>query len=710
MRELSNSTTTGDQATFLFGNFRLDLDKSSLWHGDELVPLTPKALETLAVLIRHGGNVVTKETLLDEVWAGTFVEESTLSQNILTLRKSLGSYDSSVKYIETVPRRGYRWAAEVRSEPEDGRAPESDSGRDRRRFAAIGLGFVLLAVIAAVSIGYLLRKSRFDRAFRNVVVTNVYSDSAVETVAVSPNGKYLALATHSGNTRSIILRHADQANSLEIVPTVRGRLIGMEFSALGDNLYFSVYPPDSRRGELFRVPAIGGATQTLLSDIDSAPAASKDGRMIAFIRNEDEGPASTLVVADADGGNQQVISRRPSAAGFEHTAISSDGRFLAGVVRAPDSGSMSIVVIDRNSGEEKMLDLKAFRWIGPIAWLEDGSGVAFIAYPSDSPNLTDEVWIADINGGARMIGNGVSGTFGLSLTADSTSIFSVRANKITSIVSFRIGENVNPSVLITKSGDESLLPLGTSWTTADRIVFSTTQNGNADLWEMNTNGSERRQLTSDPSAEFAPVVSGDDILYISNRDGRGEIRRMSRDGTQKSKIEVGSEVASITKSTDSDLLFTAYDGSIFRQKLWRVPVTGGTPRRLSDRLVFSPQLSPDGRIVACFSPAVEGRRRLVLTLLDADSGEVVKTHETPVSAQLPLFDWFPDGESLAIAAGDANGSAVYRLDLRSAATERLRDWPQESIFRIAVAPDGKTVLIEKGTMVNEIIRMTDQDN
>jgi DNA-binding winged helix-turn-helix (wHTH) protein/tetratricopeptide (TPR) repeat protein len=100
-----------------FGPFRLDTGKRVLWRDDRIVPLPPKALDVLVALVEEHGDVVTKETLLDRVWPDTFVEEANLSVNISTLRKMLGEADDGQSYIQTVPRRGYRFAAAHRPAP-----------------------------------------------------------------------------------------------------------------------------------------------------------------------------------------------------------------------------------------------------------------------------------------------------------------------------------------------------------------------------------------------------------------------------------------------------------------------------------------------------------------------------------------------------------------------------------------------------------------
>ncbi len=98
---------------YLFEDFTLDISRKCLWRTGSLVSLTPKALETLLVLVKYRERVVEKDTLLSEVWADTFVEEATLAQNISTLRRVLGTRPDK-KFIETIPRRGYRFVMEVR--------------------------------------------------------------------------------------------------------------------------------------------------------------------------------------------------------------------------------------------------------------------------------------------------------------------------------------------------------------------------------------------------------------------------------------------------------------------------------------------------------------------------------------------------------------------------------------------------------------------
>jgi DNA-binding winged helix-turn-helix (wHTH) protein/TolB-like protein/Tfp pilus assembly protein PilF len=98
---------------FEFCSFSLDASQKQLFQGREVVPLSPKVMDTLIVLVENCGRIVAKEEILRRVWPNTFVADTSLSQNISLLRKALGE-DADMRFIETVPKRGYRFVAPVR--------------------------------------------------------------------------------------------------------------------------------------------------------------------------------------------------------------------------------------------------------------------------------------------------------------------------------------------------------------------------------------------------------------------------------------------------------------------------------------------------------------------------------------------------------------------------------------------------------------------
>ena len=112
----STGINTSEKRASCFGPFRYDWEQRLLFREGETVPLAPKVAETLRVLLERRGTVVEKAELMRAVWPDTTVEEIGLARNISQLRKALGDESEAGKYIETLPKRGYRFVGEVVTE------------------------------------------------------------------------------------------------------------------------------------------------------------------------------------------------------------------------------------------------------------------------------------------------------------------------------------------------------------------------------------------------------------------------------------------------------------------------------------------------------------------------------------------------------------------------------------------------------------------
>jgi TolB-like protein/DNA-binding winged helix-turn-helix (wHTH) protein/Flp pilus assembly protein TadD len=147
-----------ESVIYEFGPFRLDMADRTLFKDGEILPLPPKALDTLAVLVKNQGKVVEKSVLMEAVWPDTFVEENNLSQNISSLRKALGDPD----YIQTVARRGFRFVGGARQFVTPPSAPGEASSAAVRKPRRWKLWLALAAVLVAgalVARPYLLRRT-----------------------------------------------------------------------------------------------------------------------------------------------------------------------------------------------------------------------------------------------------------------------------------------------------------------------------------------------------------------------------------------------------------------------------------------------------------------------------------------------------------------------------------------------------------------------
>jgi Tol biopolymer transport system component/DNA-binding winged helix-turn-helix (wHTH) protein len=745
---MSNKTLT----LYEFDEFRVDPAQKCLWHADQLVSLTPKAFETLLVLIKHRGEVVSKDRILEEVWADTFVEESTLSQNILTLRKALAAFEKDKQFIVTVPRRGFRFVADVKETARDEEffvvekrtrthivaeqkeihdsadasteetaiavkaASKKEFARKYKIFGAALCVTVLLAAGFFVRRNFLKPQDFVAAKFQKFKATDIFSDADISRAVISPNGKYLALVKSTNGAESLIVRQLAEANLSEIVPKFGGRFIGATFAPESDYIFYVVYPKGSKQGELYKIPILGGTPQQLVKDIDSAVAVSADNKKIAFVRRYSDEKETALILADADGRNERKLAVRPFREGFQTAAFSPDGKYISSSAFSLGNSArpMEIVLVETASGAQKSLTPRNWTWIGQTAWLKDGSGIAFVAFSKETPDLADEVWFVSFpDGKARLLENGINGVFGVSLTDDGNSLVTVKSNKITSFAVSPLDDPSRSTTLLTRNGDVSLLPLGADWTPDNsQIVYSTINNGNADIWIMNADGSGQKQLTVDPNADTSPKFApdGKSIYFLSNRSGLMSIWQMNPDGTNPQKITENQDVFAFDPSPDSHgIVYTARAENIYIQKLWKSSANGKDARQLTEKSVFSPRISPDGKTIACYAGDAENRG-MRLTLLSAETGEALRQLETPAGERLALFDWKPDGQSLYLATRENDTTTLWFKTLDDKAATKIKDWQNEGFFRLNVSRDGKNLFYEKGVATSSVLLFRSEEN
>jgi DNA-binding winged helix-turn-helix (wHTH) protein len=196
------NTRTGKRF-YEFGPFRLDCASRVLFRNGSVVALTPKALDTLQVLLENAGKPVEKETLVKAVWPDAFVEESNLAHNISVLRKALENGPATGPYIETLSKRGYRFVGVVREAWEEVSSeapPPAVRAQVRRWLLAMAvLTVALVALMVGASLGWFTRSlDRLPELIQRQLTANPTDEDPVFRAAISPDGKYLAYTNLSG--------------------------------------------------------------------------------------------------------------------------------------------------------------------------------------------------------------------------------------------------------------------------------------------------------------------------------------------------------------------------------------------------------------------------------------------------------------------------------------------------------------------------------
>jgi Tol biopolymer transport system component/DNA-binding winged helix-turn-helix (wHTH) protein len=749
---MSNKTLT----FFKFDDFYLDIDERCLTFQDKRVSLTPKAFQTLVLLLRNNGKVVEKEYFFNEVWADTFVEESTLAQNIRTLRKTLNRFKNDKEFIVTVPRRGYQFVGDVQEILGDEEIivvekhtrthliaeqreihDSSDTNSDKitvnsrrtllkKSFSLRSLISVGLLAILAFTIGYFAafgfkgNQNFAESQFRKFREDTIVADADIRNSAISPNGKYLALVQVKNGVQSLYLRQIENGNTTEIVPSINGKFIGAAFSPRDEQIYYSVNenfePNKPASSTLYKVSVHGGASQKILTGIDSPAAISPDESRLAFVRRNPENKETALILTDIEGKNERILAIRQSESGFTNGGVSwsPDGKLLSATVfqRENNQASAQVAVVNAESGEQKIVSHENWISAGQTVWLKDGSGILVVAYGAKSPSLNDELWIISYaDGKSRFVTNGINANYGVSLNAAANSIVAVKSNKFACFLTARVDNLFKNTHVLTTISDESPLPFGADWTNDGKILYSATEDGNADIFTLSEDGSERKQLTSDASAEISPKLSADGrfLIFMSNRTGQMDVWRSDANGTNTKQLTTNGNVKDSIISPDGNMVFyLVQDSESMVETLWRVSVNGENPVKLTDRTTRSPRVSPDGKTIACYISNPE-TRAMMLALVSAETGEILKYPPTPQHDDIPFLDWSKDGENLFVVLQRGKPQSFWKLPLNGSQPEQIREWENDAIFRLAISRSGERVFYEVGNQLNSVVQFQSLD-
>jgi TolB-like protein/DNA-binding winged helix-turn-helix (wHTH) protein/Tfp pilus assembly protein PilF len=223
-----------------FGSFRLEVAEHKLLHGTEPVPLTVKAFETLVALVQSSERLVEKNELLKKVWPDTFVDENTLAQNIFTLRKTLSLYDNGRQYIETVPRRGYRFVVRAQEV-----SPQSPATVEHSRLPGLhgflSEGAAGAATQSSISLGVLPMVNVSADPNIDYLCEGI-TDSLINNLSQLPQLRVIS--------RSVVFRYQGS----ELDPREAGKELGVKavlvgrVQMVGDNLAVSTELVDAEGG------------------------------------------------------------------------------------------------------------------------------------------------------------------------------------------------------------------------------------------------------------------------------------------------------------------------------------------------------------------------------------------------------------------------------------------------------------------------------
>ncbi|MDQ2945456.1 MAG: winged helix-turn-helix domain-containing protein [Acidobacteriota bacterium] len=617
-----------DPKIYKFGPFHIDMEQRVLFRGGVAISLTQKAFGTLAILVERQGKVVDKSELMRLVWPGTFVEENNLTQNISALRKVLGDSE----YIETIPRRGYRFiitadgptpAVRLPADSEPipygirevvpndpdfrvGSRYDSVSLPKRRRPVALAgtLTIVIAIVIGSLWLGLRFRKPQLEPAVVRSSITPPEQAIFTSPVAISPDGRQLAFgASTTGGKDQLWVRPLNALTSEPLAGTEGGT--------------HPFWSPDSRflgffaDGKLKRIDASGGPSLTLCSAPSGQGGTWNQDGTIVFAPADRETPLHQISASGGVSSPITALDRNRAETTHRWPWFLPDGRhflYLAG--NTASGGAIRVASIDSNGSDSRVLVESMFNAVyadGHLLFLREG---ALMAQPFDTKHLVMTSSAVPVTGQIQTPLGLLRGVFSVSTTG--FMVYGVGGPIAgEQLVWFdRLGKQLarlgDPGFF----GAVHLSPDGKSASVS--MLDPATRN--KDVWIYDVASGFRTKFTHTPAEERESAWSPDSraIVFMSNPLGHFDLFAKRLGGGGGEELLLASDVDKYPSSFSPDGKFLLYWTQGDRNKqphvdhksgtdLWVLPLTGERKPFPFDRTTFNEDFgafAPNGRWIA----------------------------------------------------------------------------------------------------------------
>ncbi len=575
-------------------------------------------------------------------------------------------------------------------------------------FAAIGLG------------GWFIYQNYFAQTAKQLRIKRLPTIGNVKNAAISPNGEFVAYVQSESGQESLWLRQTEEAGGKELIPAAPSSYGGLTFSPDGKHIYFTVFEKSSS-GTLYRIPILAGSSrQEIARNVESAASVSPDGKQLAFIRNVPQESLDRIVLVGAEGGAERVLAEKKRPEFFFTTnakvslAWSPDSKTIAaptGKTNA-DGDTMTVVEINVESGQMKEATAQKWFRVGRVAWSNQANELLITAAEIGS-DLYQIFKISRSDGKANVVAPNLNDYFTVSLTKDSTRLLALALEKDARL--FKAANN-KPTRIEQIMGGGGEGSEGLIWNADGRIFYTSTANGNPDIWAADADGKNPRQITFDKAADTFPSVSADGkVVFVSLRSGAPHVWQTDVNGSGMQQLtgKGGESFPQITPDGKS-VVFTASGEA--DKVLWKMPVDGGEAVQLTKSptgwvLANWAAISPDGRTAACLSKEGKGEAPIQLSVISLDDGRFLQTFPLVggvASPDLtPVLRWTADGTAIGYIATRNGISNIWLQPLAGGEPKQFTDFSAERIFSFDWSKDGKQIIYSRGVVRNSLVLIED---
>jgi DNA-binding winged helix-turn-helix (wHTH) protein/Tol biopolymer transport system component len=719
-----------------FGEFELNLETAELKSNGSKTILPGQPFQVLATLLNRPGQLVTREELKRQLWtADIFVDfDHSLNKAVNRLREALKDSAEQPRFIETLPRKGYRFigvvqggAFQARIEgphkvvtlpvrspghnvpiqnvPIHERPPDTvridgigtaTSGRRRKNLRASLIVLAIVAVTGLAILRWVWRPSRLDSA--NLQVVKVTDSGQAQGVAISADGKYVVYSFANGEAESLRLRQVATQSDIELLPSGPG-FHGLTFSPDGTRIYLvRSDEKDPFFKYLYSIPVFGGQPRKLVSDVDSAVRFSPDGKHLVYEHCIQPKNDIELKIANVEGADDRVLATLHDASGFMFQPgldWSPDGETIAvAAFLLGKQGLWVLYAVSVKDGSVRQLYTSRDK-IGRAVWLPDSKTLIVPQFDRDARRT--QLWSVSFpSGEARSMTHDLTDYGGdLDITRDGRIIADIAV-----VANFNVwsapaanptyGEEIthsgNPTE-IAEAFDGKLLTLG-----ADGLP-----------WIMLSDGSQRRQFADLRDVEW-PTPCGKFVVFQTNDSGMPGLVRVDRDGTHITKLAAGHLWAPAC-SVDGHFVF--YVTTEQPQKIWRVSINGSNPEEFADvmgsQVTGRLAVSPDGTLMA-YPFTRYGR-------VPSDGWEVavIRTADGTLVRTLPFpgnggdLHWSPNGRCLQYLLMVGEATNLWEQPLAGRRPKQLTKFTSGQSSTFMWSSDHQRLYFTRGDVTSDVV-------
>ena len=581
------------------------------------------------------------------------------------------------------------------------------TARSRKSWKRLAIP-ILAVLIIGVVIAWLLLSGKKQSATQAEQVRLGISGNVSEA-ALSPDGKVVAYINDENGKQSIWLRQLSTRTDRQLVYPADTKYKGLAFFPNGD--YLSYLKTEGNSADLYQVSTFGGSSRKLTSRVDTPVSFSPDGMQFTFVRYLPEEHATTLLITDVSDARERPLAtlKEPqlfSRGGFYSSgpAWSPNGKLIAvPAYSVSENTYREIILVNVADGSMNTITRGRWNMIEKIVWLADGNGFLMNASATDSQLL--QIWQVNLNGDeVQQVTKDPSHYVGLSATKDSEVVLTIK-NERDSSVWVKTGESDPVKVL----SNRYLGAMGIAWTADGRFVLASNNNGNYELWTMEADGANQHQLTFNERSNMEPAVSADGryIVYVSFEGRHPHLWRINADGTDQKQL---------TKGGDEDLPRFTPDGKwvVYHSidqagySIRKVSIDGGDPVTLVNDNSTQPDVSPDGKQVACLARRAGGAN-LEIIVRPIEGGPPALTFALPstVDPEWPGLRWTPDGTELTYVSTVQGVSNVWSQPLSGGRPKPLTDFNENRIFFFDWSRNERKLVLVRGNDTRDLILVRD---